>query len=296
MGKLTNFLLSILLFLFPNSQNLPAQIQNIPVVNTKIILAGDIMLGRSVMTKSLGVNDPVYPFRKVADRLNQADIVFANLENPIVTNCPLSNSGFKFCANPKMVEGLKLAGVDIVSLANNHILNYGEEGKEETEKILTDNGIAWVGDGNLEVIEKNGTKFGFLGFDLMDKLPKDSDYQLIKDSKSKVDILIVMVHWGVEYTPEPASNQKIFAGNLVNAGADVVSGSHPHWVQTIEYINEKPVFYSLGNFIFDQEWSEETKKGLAVQLTYRNGQLLNVEKLPVYIRNFVQPEWVQPQD
>lgn len=86
------------------------------------------MLGRSVMIKSLSMNDPVYPFRKVAEKLNQADIVFVNLESPLVANCPSSNSGFKFCADPKMIEGLKFAGVDVVSLANNHTLNYGRGG------------------------------------------------------------------------------------------------------------------------------------------------------------------------
>jgi poly-gamma-glutamate synthesis protein (capsule biosynthesis protein) len=284
-GKLINYLLS-LLFVFNSSQATP-------VKETNIILTGDVMLGRGVMIQSLGTNDPAYPFRKVADRLNQADIVFSNLENPIIVNCPPSDSGFIFCADPKMVGGLKFAGVNVVSLANNHILNYGEEGKAETEKILSGNGIKWVGDGNLEIIEKNGTKFGFLGFNFVDKLPKDSDFQLITDSKNKVDVLIVMTHWGVEYTSEPTGIQNLIANNLINAGADVISGSHPHWVQPVDYINGKPVFYSLGNFIFDQPWSEETKNGLAVQLTYQNDKLINIGKLTVYMKNFAQPEWSQ---
>ena len=103
---------------------------------TSLISTGDIMLGRSVMTKSLKDNDPNYPFLYVSDVLRNADIVFSNLENPIVDNCPYVNSGFKFCADPKMIEGLKYAGVDIVSLANNHILNYGKEGLSQTKKYL----------------------------------------------------------------------------------------------------------------------------------------------------------------
>lgn len=293
MEKLISFLLSILIFLFPSNRNLPAQIQDIPVKETNVILIGDIMLGRSVMTKSLNMNDPIYPFRNVAEKLNQADIVFANLENPIISNCPSSNSGFKFCADPKMDEGIKFAGVDIVSLANNHILNYGKDGKVETEKILTENGIAWVGDGNLEIIEKNGTKFGFLGFDFVDKLPKDSDFQLITDSKKKVDVLVAAIHWGVEYTVQPTETQELIAKKIIIAGADVISGSHPHWVQSIDTINDKPVFYSLGNFVFDQVWSEETKTGLAVELNYQNTQISNITKLPIYMKNLAQPEWVQ---
>jgi len=283
--KIIGYLLPLLI-MFSSSQNFSAK-------ETKIILAGDIMLGRSVMTQSLSMSDPSYPFRKVADKLKENDIVFANLEDPIINNCPVSNSGFKFCADPRMVEGLKFAGINIVNLANNHILNYGRDGETETEKILTDNGIKWVGDGNLEVIEKNGTKFGFLGFDFVDNLPKDSDYKLIKDSKNEVDVLIVMVHWGVEYTNQPTKYQKLVAVDLINSGADVVSGSHPHWVQPIDYINAKPVFYSLGNFVFDQPWSEETKNGLVIQLTYQNSKIINTEKMPVYMKDFAQPEWIQ---
>lgn len=285
MEKLINFLLSLLaIFNFS---------QITPVKETRIILAGDMMLGRSVMTKSLGMNDPTYPFIKVAEKLSSVDIVFVNLENPIIANCPSSNSGFKFCADPIMVEGLKFAGIDVVSLANNHISNYGLDGKIETEKILTENDIRWVGDGNLETAEKNGIKFGFLGFDFVTYLPKDADYQLIADSKNKVDVLIVMVHWGVEYVSQPTKTQALIANSLVNAGADVIAGSHPHWTQSVDYINGNPIFYSLGNFIFDQAWSEETKKGLAIELTYRDNKIINTEMLPIYMKNFVQPEWVE---
>jgi poly-gamma-glutamate capsule biosynthesis protein CapA/YwtB (metallophosphatase superfamily) len=285
MEKLINFLLS-LLAVFNSSQITP-------VKETNIILAGDVMLGRSVMTQSLKINDPSYPFRKVSEKLNQADIVFVNLENPIISNCPSSNSGFKFCADPKMIEGLKFAGVDVVSLANNHTLNYGKEGFAETEKILTENGIKWIGDGNLGIVEKNGIKFGFLGFDFVTLLPKETDYQLITDLKNKVDVLIVMVHWGVEYVSQPTKTQVSIAKELVEVGADVVAGSHPHWVQSTDYIDGKPIFYSLGNFIFDQAWSEETKKGLAIELTYQDSKIINTKLLPIYMKNFVQPEWVQ---
>lgn len=145
----------------------------------------------------------------------------------------------------------------------------------------------------METIEKNGTKFGFLGFDFLDNLPKDSDYQLIKDSKKNVDVLIVMVHWGVEYMPQPTEGQRLIANKLIKAGADVISGNHSHWVQSIDYIDGKPVYYSLGNFVFDQSWSEETKKGLVIQLTYQNNNLVNTEKLPIYMKSLAQPGWTQ---
>lgn len=265
-----------------------------PVQNgISILLTGDIMLGRSVMGVSLKKGDPTYPFLKVGDTLVGADLVFANLENPIIEKCPASDSGFKFCSDPKMIDGLTFAGIDVVSIANNHSGNYGKEGVSQTENFLRKAGIDYTGDGNLVVREVGGTKFGFLGFDYVGFVPDDEDFQLISDSKQRVNVLIVAVHWGLEYTADPTKSEKLIAKNLTDAGADVVYGTHPHWVQSIDHINGKPVYYSLGNFIFDQMWSEETRRGLVMKLTYRDGKLVGEEKLPIYMQNFAQPEWVK---
>ena len=266
---------------------------NLTTLESTVILTGDIMLGRSVMSVSLAKNNPNYPFEKIVDTLKNADLVFGNLENPIIANCPKSDSGFKFCADPKMIQGLNYAGIDIVNLANNHTGNYGEGGITQTENYLKNAGLNYVGTDNLIVKEVNGIKFGFLGFNFIDHQPRDSDYRLIKDSKKEVDVLMVMVHWGREYSPAPTKNQELMAKDLVSAGADVIVGSHPHWVQKTDYVDGRPIFYSLGNFVFDQPWSEETKNGLAIRLTYRDNKLLNIEKLPIYMKNFAQPEWVQ---
>lgn len=288
----------VVFLLFLTQLNLNRERNNTPIsksadeTDITVLLTGDIMLGRSVMGVSLAKDDPNYPFKKVADILKKSDVVFGNLENPIVANCPTSDSGFKFCADPKMVQGLSYAGVDIVNLANNHISNYGQDGINQTEKYLSDAGIGYVGTGNLVIRNIKGTRLGFLGFDFLDYEPKDTDYKLIENSKKQVDILIVMVHWGVEYVPLATDTQKLIGNQLVSSGADVVVGSHPHVVQNTDYINGKPIFYSLGNFVMDQSWSEETKSGLAVRLTYKNGKLLSVEKLPVYMESFAQPAWV----
>jgi gamma-polyglutamate biosynthesis protein CapA len=259
---------------------------------TSLIFTGDIMLGRSVMTKSLRLSNSNYPFMNVANTLRSADIVFSNLESPIVDNCPYVDSGFIFCSDPKMIEGLKYAGIDVVSLANNHILNYGKEGLEETKRYLDVNGIKWVGDGNLVVIEKNKTKFGFLGFNFLDYKLQEKDLNLVKDSKAKVDVLIVSVHWGEEYKSYANSNQKLIAGKLSEAGADYIVGHHPHWVQETETIGGTKVYYSLGNFVFDQMWSEETKKGLSVNLILKGKDLEKENLLKSYMNKFAQPVWV----
>ena len=145
----------------------------------------------------------------------------------------------------------------------------------------------------MEIITVKGTKFGFLGFDLTVKDLTEANLELIKESDPEVDILIVAVHWGVEYTREPTQLQRSQAAQIVESGADIIAGHHPHWVQISETIEGKPVYYSLGNFVFDQMWSEETKKGLAVSLTYRDGELKKIEEHPTYMKEWAQPEWVE---
>lgn len=294
---LSVFILGIALALPKNLKEFPIKLPRIEFLNinpkpvTTIILTGDVMLGRSVMAVSLGKNDPTYPFLKVGGSLNEANLVFGNLENPIVEGCPTMTTGMVFCAGPVMIAGLKYAGFDVVNIANNHIKNYGEEGYIQTKNLLNKEGIEYVGDGNLVVRQINGTKFGFLGFNFVAEKPKDSDYKLVRESKPKVDILIVMVHWGNEYLPEPSTSQKDIADVLIKSGADVIAGGHSHWTQGYDTVDGKPIFYSLGNFVFDQDWSEETKTGLAVRLTYEARELKKIEEMPIYMESFAQPSW-----
>ncbi len=255
-----------------------------------ILLIGDVMLGRTVMTHSLDkVGDPRYPFFKVAETLRKADLVFINLENPVIQNCPRHSEGFKFCADPKMVEGLTYAGVDVVNLANNHSRNYGQDGLNQTVDYLNKAGMQVTGLNALAIRQFNNVKFGFLGFDFVTNQAKNSDYELVKSSDSKVDVLIVGVHWGSEYQPKANPSQKSWARKLVENGADVVIGHHPHWVQELEY----PIYYSLGNFVFDQMWSEETRKGLAVRLTFEGKKLIKEDLLPCYMSSWAQPEFIE---
>ncbi len=259
---------------------------------TTITIAGDVMLGRSVMSHSMSIKNPRYPFEKIYPKIGNADLTFVNLENPVVKSCPFIDSGFKFCADPKMVEGLVYAGIDIVNLANNHTYNYGRDGFEQTKEYLKKNRIDYVGDNNLVIRKVNGYSFGFLGFDFVTKEPTDKDYLLVRNSALSVDLLIVGVHWGNEYSANSTSLQKEIAKILVENGADVIAGHHPHWVQESDHIIGKPVYYSLGNLVFDQMWSEETRKGLVVNLKFSDDKLQNEEKIPTYIKEFAQPQWV----
>ena len=276
----------------------PPEINHIPSSTpspkpVSIILAGDVMLGRSVTIESLDKQkNPKYPFLKVADVFRQVDIVFVNLENPVVENCPRVEHGFTFCSPPQMLEGLSFSGVNVVTIANNHSLNFGPGGFEETKRHLNTYAIDAVGYGNLVIRKLGNTSIGFLGFDFLSSKPTTSDFNLIKQSNGKVDILIVGVHWGVEYESEPREFQREWARQMVRAGVDVISGHHPHWVQSDEVIDGVPVYYSLGNFVFDQMWSEETKKGMLVELLIQNGEIKESNRMNTYISNWAQPEVV----
>jgi poly-gamma-glutamate capsule biosynthesis protein CapA/YwtB (metallophosphatase superfamily) len=299
MNKSTSFLLIlasafliILVYVMSRLVNFgPADILGI-TNQTKIVFVGDIMLGRSVMAESLKANDFSYAFKNVNGYLQSADLVFGNLESPFAVKCPTVNSGMTFCADTRLVEGLTKSDINVVTLANNHMNNYGNEGVVTTKKVLTDNGIGYTGDGNLVTKEVNGTTFGFLGLNLMYGAPTKLDEKILSDSDKLVDVLIVGVHWGEEYQSKANKRQRDYAKKLVELGADIVIGHHPHWVQDSEVINGKPVYYSLGNFVFDQMWSEETKKGLVVELTFDGSNLVNQKELPIYIKKIGQPEFV----
>lgn len=261
---------------------------------TTLVFGGDVMLGRTVTTTSLDIEQtPSYPFLKIADVMRAADISLVNLETPILDPCPRKTDGMVFCAPVKMLEGVTYSGIDIVNLANNHTKNYGEKGFAETERALTEKEIAYTGAGKLTTITKDGTTFGFLGFDRNQQsnpvLTKGEE-DLILTSDKQVDVLIVSMHWGVEYKAHPFEGQRALAKKMIDLGADIIVGHHPHWVQDSETIDGVPVYYSLGNLVFDQMWSEETRKGLLVRLTLENKKIVKEEFLPTYIKNRGQPE------
>jgi poly-gamma-glutamate synthesis protein (capsule biosynthesis protein) len=263
--------------------------------SVKIILGGDVMLGRSVMATSLKKNDPVYPFRQIGGVLGLADFIFVNLENPIVAKCPTTNAGMVFCADPRMLEGLKYAGIDMVNLANNHTLNYGTEGLAQTKRHLAEVNIDYTGVGDLVIKKVKDIRFGFLGFDKSEQInPKltITESGLISNSDYKVDVLIVSVHWGTEYKDMASAGVRVLAHEIVALGADVIVGHHPHWVQNVEKINGVPVYYSLGNLVFDQMWSEKTKEGMLIELTFDGTELIGERFIDTYIENLGQPRVV----
>lgn len=309
---LSGFVVGLRLINYPKNENASFQ-KDFPdggttgqeSLNVTVIIGGDVMLGRNVRETALSLNNYSYTTERIREYTRASDIFFVNLENPVIEDCPNHFGGFTFCAPPKMLEGLSMAGANIVSLANNHSGNYGKSGLEETKLYLKDSLISFVGQDNFEIKEVNGIKFGFLGFDFTVKEMSNDNLLLIEDSNSKVDFLIIGVHWGEEYKDKANTNQRKWAREMVGHGADIVVGHHPHWVQDFECLNDrgndtistslcdgvlgKPVYYSLGNLIFDQMWSEETKKGMLVKLVIEKRGITQEERVNTYIEKPGQP-------
>lgn len=268
-----------------------------PVLDNKITLiaVGDVLLARKVNYKMVSMNNFNWPFEKTADILKSSDFTFANLESPIVENCKPTETGMVFCGDKRAVFGLVFAGFDGFNLANNHSLNYGKEGLSQTKGVLTSAQIGFFGNDDVLRKEIKGVKFSFLGFNevgLGQKAYQDLISQVvlkIKSEKEVSDFIVVSFHWGNEYTEEISPRQKELAHLAIDSGAGLVVGHHPHWIQGKEEYQGKFIFYSLGNFVFDQMWSEKTKEGLIVRFTLEGNEIIKTEEFKVKIEDFGQP-------
>lgn len=266
-----------------------------PVVNKITIAAvGDIGLGRETNYQIIQRNNANFPFEKIKEVINSADISIGNLEGPVVENCPVVRTGFKFCGRPENIQGLSYAGFDGMSLANNHINNYGLEGITQTTKTLQENNIDYFYEDKSWTTEIKGTKIAFLGFDdTVEKVQSSKLKMQSSEIKKTVDILVVDFHWGEEYQSEPNARQRELAESAIDAGADIIIGHHPHVIQPLEYYQGKPIFYSLGNFVFDQMWSEGTKTGAIGLITIENNQITNTSIKKTYSSVCCQPELIE---
>lgn len=280
----------------------------------RILFVGDIMLSRSVGREMEKKNDYLYPFRLVAEEIQKADIAFGNLEGPISGRGRNVGSIYSFRADPRAIEGLMFAGFDVMSVANNHIWDWGRLALEDTITILREKGIEAVGAGRSEaeanaavIKDVRGTKIAFLAYtDLYPRSleargsstgisdsSKENVIAQIRKLNSEADIIIVSFHWGDEYQTRANAAQRELAHALVDAGADIVTGHHPHVVQEVEQYKEGWVAYSLGNFVFDQSFSRATMEGLAVVAVIKDKKVVSLEQQSVVISETFQPTMVK---
>ncbi|NPV89687.1 MAG: CapA family protein [Firmicutes bacterium] len=301
----------------------PAVVHEQPGRDVRLNAVGDIMLGRHVGTL-ISRNGVAYPFGKLAGPMADADFTFANLESPLSQRgTPLEGKPVEvvFRADPGAIDCLPMAGIDIVSLANNHTVDYDSPALLDTIEFLKQVGIRSVGAGidiqqarQPVVLEKDGLKLAFLAYtDLADIYFSDRDRRapratakrpgvapldekmMLEDvarARTLADRVVVSLHWGTEYQGMPSSGQQVLAHRLVDAGADLIIGHHPHWFQGVEVYKGRVIAYSLGNFVMDQNWSNETREGLFLQVDFMRDGTLKARVRPVFINNS-QPQWVE---
>lgn len=282
-----------------------------------LMFGGDIMLSRTVNAKMKAYDDYAWPARLIASTTEKADITIFNLESPFLkdSNYSVPTGSFSFKADPLAAETLKLLGADLVSLANNHMLNASKQGIVDTLDILAENNIHVAGAGLNEegarkaaIIVRNNWRLGFLsyaypndysvanetraGIATMDLANLQEDIESLRD---EVDIVVILMHAGIEYVSFPQSQQVSFAHSAIDFGADLVIGHHPHWPQTWEIYNDKAIFYSLGNFIFDQMWSKGTSQGLLAEIVFQPDMSAKANLIPIVIKDYGQVE-LWPQD
>lgn len=281
---------------------------------TRLSFVGDMMLDRSVrasVVKNFG-GDYNQLFINLAD-LKNADILFANLEGNVSDMGNNVGSKYSFRMDPIVLPAIKNAGFDIVSFANNHVGDWNITAFKDTLKRLSDIGILQTGAGFTKgeaelptIIERNGVRFGFIGFsdvgpDWIHATDKTAGIllasdprlaEIIRKAKEGSDVLIASFHWGTEYKKVHNPRQETLAHLTIDSGADMVIGHHPHVIEDVEIYKEKPIVYSLGNFIFDQYFSKDTMEGMLFEATFKGKDLIETKSRIIKLNKKYQPEGI----
>ena len=333
---------------WPLTATLPASAADAPAYDPAaawtLFAGGDILLDRGV-SLAIGAHDADFPFDggtaeitglckdcsplgwdtpytrrtghagAVRDLISGADLAIANFENPAPNRFSFHDQGTNFSANPANIKGLVDAGIDWVSLANNHAADQGTTGILQTMRNLDKAGIEHGGAGRTfakaheaTLMQVGDVTVGILGYDAIRPAANaDGDTpgtaritqaNLKRDIKAArkagADVVVVFPHWGIEYRAEPVQSQETMAHAAIDAGADMVIGNHPHWAEGMEVYKGKPIWYGLGNFVFDQTWSNYTMEGITLELTFRGSDLVQARMRPHIILDKAQANFLDP--
>jgi len=248
-----------------------------------LLFFGDMMLDRNVK-KQIDTYGPDWIFEKLAGKENRffsgVDLISANLEGPFADKRRPTSKSIAFRFDPILIPTLKKFNFSLFSQANNHSYDMGNDGFIESKNNLTKAGLDFYGsqyriDDSSMIIKTVGDyKIAFIGINdtnsPVDTVAVDA---LVKSGKTRADFVIMNVHWGAEYKEISNNNQRQLAHEFIDAGVDIIVGHHPHVIQEIEIYKNRPIFYSLGNFIFDQYFSTTTQQGLAVGLILKDKEI-----------------------
>ena len=251
----------------------------------------------------------------VREVISGADIAMANFENPAPDRFTWHKSKTVFTADPTLIDGLVKAGIDYVGIANNHIGDAGNNGILQTIANLKKRGLKYSGAGKdlaaaqrPAILDANGTKVAILAYDAIapgyhaargepgsSKLTIKAVQAGVKAArKAGAKVVIVFPHWGTEYRYSPFQNQQRLARQIIDAGADMIIGNHAHYAAAVEVYKGKPIWYALGNFVFDQTWSEPTMEGISLELTFQGAELQQIRMRPHIILDKAQPNFMDP--
>ncbi len=270
--------------------------ETVPPSPIRILFGGDLMFDRHIRT-ALRKQGNDFALAPLKETLAQADLVVANLEGPITDNASRSETSavgardnYYFTFDPAVAPLLKEFHIGAVNLGNNHISNFGQAGEQSTEKYLAAAGVKFFGapvsdDKRILFQTIQGVKIALVNYDQFIFKGKEKALADIRTAKEQAAVVILYTHWGTEYVPatEPI---KVLAHQFIEAGVDLIIGSHPHVVEETEVYRGKTVYYSLGNMVFDQYFSEETKHGLLVRATLDpETKQFSFEDIPIVLQS-----------
>lgn len=266
----------------------PAGDREVPAETTATVtVVGDIMLAREV-ERAIMARGVDWPFSAIKDAWTDSDLVVGNFEATVRDAYRYEGEVLAFDVAPEYITGLAHAGFTHLSLANNHGDDFGNEVTEYTRETISDLGIVPFGDPASSALyvaraEPNGVPISLIGFHAFTEYPT-SITDVIRTEHDQGRFVIVYPHWGNEYQLEPSSAQTSAAQLFVDAGADLIIGAHPHVIEPIGTVGGTPVAWSLGNFVFDQDWSSATREGLMLHVTI-NDNAVTLVPIPVTVTN-----------
>lgn len=262
------------------------------------------------------LTDPATAFGPVAEELSDGDLTIVNLETPITSRGVPEDKNYLFRAPDTAVPALTEAGIDVVSLANNHTLDYGQPGLADTVRKAAAGGLDTVGvgpdiDAAFTPVHRTvqGVDVAILAFSQVDDLAEEwaatpdragmamafdteRAYAAVRAARAESDLVVVLPHWGAEYDQCPTGRQAAFAQGLVDAGADVIVGAHAHVLQGAGHLGDAYVAYGLGNFLWYSEGLDEPYSARAgvLRLTVQGREVTGSEFVPTVMTPTGQPE------
>jgi poly-gamma-glutamate capsule biosynthesis protein CapA/YwtB (metallophosphatase superfamily) len=300
----------------------PASSPTPPPVTT-LLFTGDIIPARCTYARLQAIGDYGAPFDALRPQLSAADITIGTLDSTLADSAvPIGcTATFNLAGPAEFAVALVDAGFDVMSHAANHIkdcgnADCGDLAVTETIANLRANGVAPAGSGATlaeartpAIIERSGVRFAFLAYDDIAPYYHATDAVAgaapldaatigadIARARELADVVVVLPHWGAEYTASPSQRQREIARIAAYAGADLIIGNHAHWVAAHEQIGDTFVAYALGNFVFDQDWSVETQQGAMLEVTFTGTAPTKTRYIPIRIHDEHQPRLADPTE